>query len=49
MANHHLLSRRGPRKGDFSLLALSRVRNKAKALSLLEKQTVCALAFHLKD
>lgn len=38
---------RGPRKGGFWLLALSRVGNKAKALSLLEK-TNCAWAFYVK-
>lgn len=43
MANHPFLKRRGPQERGFWLLALSRVRNKVKALSLLEKQTVLGL------
>lgn len=39
----------GAQERGFWLLALSRVRNKVKALSLLGKQTVCAWAFHVKD
>lgn len=49
MANHPFLRRRGPQERGFWLLALSRVRNKVTALSLLEKQTVCAWALHFED
>lgn len=52
MKNTHgqpsLSQKEGPRKGDFWLLALSRVRDKVKILSLLGKQTVCAWVFQMK-
>lgn len=44
-----LSQKEGAQERGFWLLALSRVRNKVKALSLLGKQTVCARAFHVKD
>lgn len=39
----------GAQERGFGLLALSKVRNKAEALSVLEKQTVCSWASHLKE
>lgn len=44
-----LSQKEGAQERGFWLLALSRVRNKVKALSLLGKQTVCAWAFYFKD
>ena len=38
----------GPQERGFGLLVLSSVRNKVKALSLLEKHTVCVWAFILR-
>lgn len=38
----------GPQERGFGLLALSRDRNKVKAFSLLEKDTVCVWAFILR-
>lgn len=52
MKNTHgqpsLSRQEGPQERGFGLLALSRLRNKVKALSLLEKHMVCVWVFNLR-